>query len=204
MTRRLCSSRTSKPPKPSPTPDPTSAWSTPPACPVTQRLRTSALLADVAPLTIVATDADLGGIRIAEQLLSVAPRARLLDVGTVPHDPPRKWPPANGYRRAIERAVDGPAASLAKPVLARGYSLEQELLILAAVVERIVDRTRSGRRDEHLLNRRSPNLSSNETTDQEVNVPQASVEVETLSRLRALCRAVFVPVRLRRAGLRSP
>jgi len=84
------------------------------------------------PLTILATDADLGGIRIAEQLLSVAPEAQLLDVGTVPHDPQSKWPHANGYH-AIERAVDGPAAPLAMAVLDRGYSLEQELLIIEAV-----------------------------------------------------------------------
>jgi hypothetical protein len=90
-------------------------------------------LAESAEMTVIVTDADLGGVRIAEQLLTVAPDARVLDVGAVPHDSKPPWRPENGYRRAVERSLSGPAASLAQAVLARGYPLEQELLIAAAV-----------------------------------------------------------------------
>jgi hypothetical protein len=90
-------------------------------------------LAEAAGNTVIATDADLGGIRIAEQLLLVAPHAQLLDVGAVPHDTRPAWSAENGYRRSIERSLDGTASSLAEAVLSRGYPVEQELLISEAV-----------------------------------------------------------------------
>lgn len=90
-------------------------------------------LAERATTTVIATDADLGGIRIAEQLLLAAPHARLLDVGTVPHEPSTPWASDNGYRRSIAKSLDGSAARLAETVLARGYPVEQELLIVEAV-----------------------------------------------------------------------
>jgi Protein of unknown function C-terminus (DUF2399) len=90
-------------------------------------------LAAGANTTVIATDADLGGIRIAEQLLSAAPHARLLDVGTVPHEPSTPWSSDNGYRRSIAKSLEGSAAPLAEAVLARGYPVEQELLIVEAV-----------------------------------------------------------------------
>jgi uncharacterized protein DUF2399 len=90
-------------------------------------------LAEQAETTLIATDADLGGIRIAEQLLTVAPAALVLDVGTAPHEPQPAWPVNSGYRRAIEKSLAGSASMFAKAVLARGYPLEQELLLLDAI-----------------------------------------------------------------------
>jgi hypothetical protein len=92
-----------------------------------------ARLAKAAKVTMIATDADLGGIRIAEQLLLVAPGARVIDVGTMPHQPQPAWSPDNGYRRSIKRSLGGTASKLAEAVLARGYPVEQELVIVQAV-----------------------------------------------------------------------
>lgn len=92
-------------------------------------------LADGATHTLIATDADLGGIRIAEQLLEVAQDARLVDVGSVPHEPQPVWTEQSGYRRAMQRTLTGRAASLAEAVLLRGYALEQELLLVQAVAQ---------------------------------------------------------------------
>lgn len=90
-------------------------------------------LASQAAEAWIATDADLGGVRISEQLLEAVPEAHLIDVGTVPHDPQPEWPPNSGYRRSLERAVTGAAGTLAEAVLERGYPLEQELLLVDAV-----------------------------------------------------------------------
>jgi hypothetical protein len=90
-------------------------------------------LAERAKSTVIATDADLGGIRIAEQLLAVAPKAHLLDVGSVRHEPRPAWPEGSGYRVAIAKCVGGPASPLAEAVLKRGYAVEQELLIIEAL-----------------------------------------------------------------------
>jgi hypothetical protein len=34
-----------------------------------------------------------GGVQIAEQVLSVAPTAELIDIGAIPHDPLTTWGP---------------------------------------------------------------------------------------------------------------
>lgn len=96
-------------------------------------------LAATAAETFIATDADLGGVRISEQLLEVAPNARLIDVGSVPHEQQPAWPPESGYRRSLERTRTGRAGVLAEAVLERGYALEQELLLVDAVA-RLVPR----------------------------------------------------------------
>jgi Protein of unknown function C-terminus (DUF2399) len=92
-----------------------------------------ARLAEAASVTVIATDADLGGIRIAEQLLLVAPGARVSDVGAMPHQPQPAWSANSGYRRSIEGSLGGAASRLAEAVLARGYAVEQELVIVQAV-----------------------------------------------------------------------
>lgn len=90
-------------------------------------------IASRAAETLIATDADLGGVRIAEQLLEVTPKARLIDVGTVPHDPQPPWSADSAYRRSLERTRNGSAGNFADAVLERGYPLEQELLLVDAV-----------------------------------------------------------------------
>jgi hypothetical protein len=47
-----------------------------------------------APLrtVLLVPDADLGGVRIAEQILAIAPAARLIDIGELPRPASRPWP----------------------------------------------------------------------------------------------------------------
>jgi hypothetical protein len=92
-------------------------------------------LVGFAERVVLAVDADAGGVRIAEQVLGVAPAAALLDAGAYPHARREEWV-ANGLARStLERATTGPAAALARTCLARGYPVEQE----SAIVESVAD-----------------------------------------------------------------
>lgn len=78
-------------------------------------------------------DADLGGVRIAEQVLSVAPAAAVVDTGAYPHDQRAPWKPDSVSLLGLQAAVYGPAGALARACLARGYPVEQELAVVDAV-----------------------------------------------------------------------
>jgi hypothetical protein len=78
-------------------------------------------------------DADLGGVRIAEQVLAVAPAAAVVDTGEYQHDPRAPWTPDSVSVLGLREAAGGPAAGLARACLDRGYPVEQELAVVEAV-----------------------------------------------------------------------
>jgi hypothetical protein len=82
---------------------------------------------------VACPDADLGGVRIAEQVLGVAPAAELIDIGAFPHDPRSRWKPDSVSLLGLTAAADGPAGELARACLARGYPVEQELAAIDAL-----------------------------------------------------------------------
>lgn len=82
---------------------------------------------------VVGTDADLGGVRIAEQVLDTAPAAQIIDIGAWPHEPRRKWKPASISEIGLRAASTGLAGGLAQACLARGYPVEQELAAIDAL-----------------------------------------------------------------------
>lgn len=82
---------------------------------------------------LIVPDADFGGVRIAERLLGVAPDAELIDIGHQPHPIVNPWPEDSESVRGLRAAIGGPAGSLAKACLGRGYRVEQELATVQAV-----------------------------------------------------------------------
>jgi Protein of unknown function C-terminus (DUF2399) len=92
-------------------------------------------LVSLAEPVVVAVDADAGGVRIAEQVLGVAPRGVVLDAGAYAHTRRELWRADGLAHRALERARDGPAARLAAACLRRGYPVEQEGAIVASVTD---------------------------------------------------------------------
>jgi hypothetical protein len=88
------------------------------------------------PRVFVIPDADLGGVRIAERILTALHRrtkadVELVDVGAEPHDSRDAF--AAATLAALEAATAGAAAKLAGAVLARGYPVEQEAATRAAL-----------------------------------------------------------------------
>lgn len=94
-------------------------------------------LTGAANRVLIVPDADWGGVRIAEQLLSAAPDAELVDIGGQPHPTVKPWPEDSDSIRGLRAAISGPAASLAKACLERGYRVEQELATVRAVSSRL-------------------------------------------------------------------
>lgn len=90
-------------------------------------------LARCATRVLIVPDADLGGVRIAERLLRVAPGAELIDIGGQSHPTGEPWPADGESIRGLQAAVDGPAGGLAQACLLRGYRVEQELATVRAV-----------------------------------------------------------------------
>ena len=90
---------------------------------------------------ILAPDADLGGVRIAHRIAEALPAdiasLTIVDAGAVPHPPVTRTfgPPT---RAALRRVMESssPAAALAAACLSRGYPVEQEAVIRAAVSAR--------------------------------------------------------------------
>lgn len=86
----------------------------------------------------VAPDADAGGVRIAEAVIARLAadgreRVALLDVGAGSHRPTRPWRDDGPAVTRLRRALQGPAASLARACLDRGYPIEQEATTIATV-----------------------------------------------------------------------
>jgi hypothetical protein len=115
-------------------------------------LRLVEQLAACCPTTLVVCDADLGGVRIAAQLLAVARHAHVVDIGGWPHPTVPSWTPDSVSVRELHayatastpdvnaprtpcRSWDGPTSlsCLARAALARGYPVEQELSTLQAI-----------------------------------------------------------------------
>jgi hypothetical protein len=88
-----------------------------------------------ADVVVLVPDADLGGVRIAERLLSIAADAELIDIGQMDHPQRDPWPVGGDTERALRAAAAGPAAPLARGCLQRGYPVEQELATVRAVTE---------------------------------------------------------------------
>jgi hypothetical protein len=84
---------------------------------------------------VIAVDADAGGVRIAEQVLGVAPDAWLLDAGEYQHTPRPPFAPDGVAISSLRSSLKGPAALLADACLQRGYPVEQEAAILESVAD---------------------------------------------------------------------
>lgn len=87
---------------------------------------------------IIAPDADLGGARIAHRIATHLPddvqSVTVLDAGAIPHPKPtRQFGAASMHALRSIADTDGPAAELARACLARGYRVEQEAVIRAAI-----------------------------------------------------------------------
>jgi hypothetical protein len=86
---------------------------------------------------IVCTDADLGGVRIVEQVLSVAPEAKIIDIGAWPHKSRPPWKTGSISEIGLRAATTGAAGLLAQVCLARGYPVEQELAAIDALAHEL-------------------------------------------------------------------
>jgi hypothetical protein len=100
--------------------------------------RLIASAAEQAERVLLCPDADLGGVRIASAVLTaLSERARertqVCDIGAWPHRPQQPWPAEGESVRGLCVALDGPVAQLARACLARGYRVEQEHAVVAAV-----------------------------------------------------------------------
>ena len=102
-------------------------------------LRHIAEIAEGAERTALIPDADLGGVRIAEAILSVVPSAELVDIGRYPHPPQAPFGIDGVSIAGLRAAKDGAAGGLARAVLRRGYPVEQELAITAAIRDWLKD-----------------------------------------------------------------
>ncbi|MFE2933459.1 toprim domain-containing protein [Streptomyces sp. NPDC059278] len=97
-----------------------------------------AALSESATKIVIAPDADLGGVRIATAIHQALPpesqsRTMVCDVGVAEHAQQRPWAPDNPIWDAMKAARTGPAASLARGCLERGYPVEQEAAIVECV-----------------------------------------------------------------------
>lgn len=95
--------------------------------------------------TLLCTDADLGGVRIARVILdelrpAVSSTVEVGDPGAWPHRPQPPWPADGATVMGLTRALDGPVSALARACLARGYRVEQEASIRQAVSHWLADK----------------------------------------------------------------
>ncbi len=100
--------------------------------------RLIAALCSQVDATLLCPDADLGGVRIAKVIVNdlppaVAQTVEISDPGKWPHSPQPPWPADGATVTGLTRALDGPASTLARACLARGYRVEQEASIRHAV-----------------------------------------------------------------------
>jgi hypothetical protein len=84
---------------------------------------------------LVVPDGDLGGVRIADRVLSVLPEASVVDIGAQPHPAATPWPAEGVSIAGLRAAEKGRVRELAQACLARGYPVEQELATVRAVTE---------------------------------------------------------------------
>ena len=101
------------------------------------RQHISSLCGQVAA-TLLCPDADFGGVRIANAVLSELPAASaetvtVSDAGAWLHKPQPRWPADGATMTGLTRALDSPAEELARACLDRGYRVEQEQYVHEAV-----------------------------------------------------------------------
>ena len=72
-------------------------------------------------------------MRIAEQVLAVAPAAEVVDIGAFAHGPRGRWKRDSVSVIGLTAALGGPAGELAGACLQRGYTVEQELAVVEAI-----------------------------------------------------------------------
>ena len=92
-----------------------------------------------ADASLLAPDADLGGVRIAAAILRAMDhgtrhKIALCDVGAYPHTPQEKWAEESVSIAGLRDELGGLSGSLANACLRRGYRVEQEETTTAAVV----------------------------------------------------------------------
>jgi Protein of unknown function C-terminus (DUF2399) len=83
---------------------------------------------------VIVPDADLGGVRIAQRVLTALPvhaSTAIIDVGQQPHPAREPFGPAS--LAGLRSALNGPAVNLAAACLTRGYPVEQEAATRAAI-----------------------------------------------------------------------
>lgn len=113
-------------------------------------------LAEGVDHVFIATDADLGGVRIAQRLLIALGEVRttVLDVGSGPHAEGRAF--GRPTREALERlgSGEGKISTFARSCLSRGYQVEQEAAIRTVVVQAL-DKQPTPRRETDLGGQRT-------------------------------------------------
>src|SRR5258708_8798714 len=95
-------------------------------------------LCDQVDATLLCPDADLGAVRIANAIVNELPSSSaetviFTDAGAWPHKSQSRWPADGATVTGLTRALDSPAAELARACLNRGYRVEQEERIHEAV-----------------------------------------------------------------------
>lgn len=90
-------------------------------------------IASEATLSALIPDADLGGVRLAEQVVTEIPHTTVIDIGSFEHPRRSPWPTNGPTARALDRALRGPAKALAASCIERGYPVEQELATIHAI-----------------------------------------------------------------------
>jgi hypothetical protein len=86
--------------------------------------------------TLICTDADLGGVRIAARIhdhLGADTPVRIIDVGTAPHDPGRVFSTHNRTHLEAFTARTDQIGAFARSCLARSYAIEQEATVRTAL-----------------------------------------------------------------------
>jgi len=104
-------------------------------------LRILAECSALAARTIVVCDADLGGVRISNQIVTAAPAAEIIDIGRWPHTPGTVIEAGGVTDAGLRRALEGPVGRFAASILDRGYRVEQEQPTTAALRELLAVRT---------------------------------------------------------------
>jgi hypothetical protein len=105
--------------------------------PSTRTLAIITALSAQAERVLIATDADLGGVRIAGRLLTALPdpaRAVILDVGTCPHEPRAPFGEASVTGLEAYTNREDSIGAFARAIAERGYPVEQEAAIRSALL----------------------------------------------------------------------
>lgn len=104
--------------------------------PAGQALPFITCIAASAARVIIIPDADLGGARIADRVLTALPDRTpgvLIDIGTQPHSEREPFGPVSASGLQALAGAANPVTRFAAACLARGYPVEQEAATLAAI-----------------------------------------------------------------------
>ena len=103
-------------------------------------LRIAAALAPQATTVIIATDADLGGVRIAGRIADSMPSStsfRILDSGNQPHKAREPFGPTSRTGLQTYTGRSDAVGDFARAVAARNYPVEQEAAIRSALLQSV-------------------------------------------------------------------